>query len=345
MKKDFLCSGLIVSTICCFLFVSGLFAKESEEKNITGKVEGQIHANWHVDLKEEAEPLSAFDLTRAYFGYKLSINKKFTGRVMLDVGRVNEITSVSVDTAFETETKTDPRYKAYLKYGYFEVKGVIPKTSIIFGLHGLSQFKYQEKFWNYRYIYKSFMDKYKYGSSADLGMSIKVKPVDILAVNFSVINGEGYKKPQDIDGKYKTALGTEIHIIKGLSTYLYGDIMPYEELENQFTVAGFIGYKLKKIFRIGAEYNYQGNHKGVEDSNLQGVSAYTTGIIKKVDIFARVDIFSSSDWENIEKKIIGGVQYAPIKNIKICPNFQILLPSDSDADAEPLIFINGIFKF
>lgn len=327
------------------IFISVSFVKGDTENSVEGKVEGQVHANWHVDLTEDAEPLSAFDLSRVYFGYKMTINKKFIGRVMLDVGRVNEITSVSVDTTFDTETKKDPRYKAYLKYGYFEAKNLIPKTSIILGLHGLSQFKYQESFWGYRYIYKSFMDQYKYGSSADLGMSIKVKPVDIFAVNFSVINGEGYKKPQDADGKYKAALGTEIHIIEGLSTYLYGDIMPYEDLENQFTVAGFIGYKLKKVFRIGIEYDYQGNYQGVKDSNLHGLSAYSTGTIDKVDIFARLDVFSSDDWETSSQYIIAGVQYAPVKNFRIAPNFQILLPSDTDADPEPMVFINGIFKF
>lgn len=329
----------------CMSLINTQAARGEDEKNISGKVEGEVHADWHYDMTEDAEPQSAFDLTRAYLGYKMSVDKKFTGRVMVDVGRVDEITSVSVDSSFNTATKTDPRYKAYLKYGYFEVKDLIPITTVTLGLHGLSQFKYQEEFWGYRYIYKSFMDQYKYGSSADLGMSVKVKPADLISINFSVTNGEGYKKPQDLDGKYKASLGTEIHIIEGLSTSLYGDIMPYEDAENQYTLAGFVGYKLKEVFRIGAEYNFQGNYGGTAESNLHGVSLYSTGIIKKVDIFARFDLFSSDDWENSSKYILCGVQYAPIKNFRIAPNFQVMLPEDSDADPEPMIFLNGIFKF
>ncbi len=323
----------------------GIALVAAKEVSVKQKVEGQVHANWHYDLTEDAKPASAFDLTRAYFGYKMTLNKNFTGRVMLDIGRINPVTSVSVDSSFNASTKKDSRYVAYLKYGYLEWKNLIPKTAFVVGLHGLSQFKYQEKFWGYRYIYKSFMDKYKYGSSADLGLSLKAKPVDKFAVNVSVINGEGYKKPQDLDGKYKAALGTEIHIVEGLSTYLYGDVMPYDDAETQFTLAGFIGYKLKKVWRLGAEYNFQGNNKGKEESELHGVSLYTNANIKKVDIFARSDLATKDSWESLETVILLGLQYAPIKNLRIAPNFQITLPAADDADPKPKIFINGYFKF
>lgn len=320
----------------------------SEENKVKQKVEGQVHANWHYDLTEDAKPASKFDLTRAYFGYKITLNRQFTGRIMLDVGRLDEIKGVTVDTSFNAnleKNKKSSRYVTFLKYGYLEWNGLIPKTKILFGMHGMNQFKYQEKFWGYRYIYMSLMDHYKYGSSADLGLTIKSKPADQFGFNISVVNGDGYKKPQDLDGKYKAALGTEIHIVEGLSTYLYGDIMPYEDAENQFTVAGFLGYKLKKVWRLSAEYNYRGNHKGKKDNELHGVSVYTTVTIDKLDIFARSDLFSVDTWDTIENVLLFGLQYAPIKNFKIAPNFQLKLPSEDGADPEPMIYVNGIVKF
>jgi hypothetical protein len=332
---------------CIIIGCAAVSLLSAEDKKIAQKVEGQIHANWHYNLTENAEPASKFDITRAYFGYKMTVNGRFTGRVMVDVGRLDEITGVIVDTSLGTaleKSKKSSRYVAFLKYGYLEWKGLIPKTALLFGMHGMNQFKYQEKFWGYRYIYMSLMDHYKYGSSADLGFTIKSKPVNQFGFNVSVVNGDGYKKPQDIDGKYNASLGTEIHIVEGLSTYLYGDIMPTKK-ENQFTVAGFLGYKLKKVWRLGAEYNYRGNHKGEKDSEMHGVSVYTTGTIKKFDIFARSDLFSEDTWGSFETLVLFGLQYAPIKNFKIAPNFQLILPAEDEADPEPKVFMSGIFKF
>ena len=45
-----------------------------------------------------------------------------------------------------------------------------------FGLFDMLQFKVQEKFWGYRYLYKSYMDEYRFGSSADLGTGIQYTP-------------------------------------------------------------------------------------------------------------------------------------------------------------------------
>ncbi len=327
----------------CFLvsilMFSILYAGNGSEKTVSQKVEGEVHANWHIDLIEDAEPLSQFELTRAYFGYKMTVNEKFTGRVMLDVGRINSV---------DESGKSDPRLVAYLKYGYLEMKNLIPITTIILGLHGLNQFKYQEGFWGYRYIYKSFMDQYKFGSSADLGLGIKVKPVDQLAFKIHVINGEGYKKLQGDDGKYKAAFGSEIHVVEGLRMYLYGDIMSFDEdIEKrpQGSAAVFIGYKLKKNFRIGAEYNFQANHGGDVSADYNGISGYTTVAIKKVEIFVRGDVLSKDKFETTSGTLIIGLQYAPVKNLMLAPNFQLNFPADGSKDTEPVIYINGRFKF
>ena len=40
---------------------------------------------------------------------------------------------------------------------------------------GNKQFKYQEKVWGYRYVYKTFQDENKFGSSADIGANGEFK--------------------------------------------------------------------------------------------------------------------------------------------------------------------------
>ena len=104
--------------LCLVLMVSSqLLSQES-----SGKVEGLIFTNWHYNLNKDVDQSNAFDVLRAYFGYKYTINEKFMVRVTMDVGRVNTITSVKVDSPLTVSTKTDQRLEAYLKYAYLEWK-------------------------------------------------------------------------------------------------------------------------------------------------------------------------------------------------------------------------------
>ena len=64
------------------------------------------------------------------------------------------------------------------------------------GLITTTQFKVQEDFWGKRYVMKSFQDEYKFGSSADLGVSVAYKFNKVVSADVIVANGEGYKKVQ-----------------------------------------------------------------------------------------------------------------------------------------------------
>lgn len=331
------------------LLAATLCVSAGESPQVTGKVEGKIYTDWSIKLKEGADPKHGFGNHRAYFGYKMTVAEKFVGRVMLDVGRVEPVTAVDtvvVDgAAAEASTSHDLRLEAYAKYAYLQIKKLIPMTTLTLGLQGRYQFKYQEKFWGYRYLYKSFMDKYKYGSSADLGLGIKVAPMDKLTLHINVENGEGYKEPQ-MDQSYKVSGGIRIVPLELLELYVYGDGMPAEDEETQFTAAGFVGLRPLDILKFGVEYDFQGNHKGTKDASLHGVSAYTSvSVVKPVEIFARVDVLSRDEWESAEKVIIGGVAYSPIKNLALAPNVQVTMPADEGAEPITRILVSGQFKF
>lgn len=335
-----------------FIAASVSMAIADGDTRIDGKVEGKVFTDWSVTLKESEDPTHGFETMRAYFGYKMTVNSMFVGRVMFDVGRVEEVTSVSADTAggaiTGVSTKHDMRLEAYAKYAYLEIKKLIPKTSISFGLRGRHQFKVQEKFWGYRYLYKSFMDANKYGSTADLGLGIGVKPVDQLTIYFDVDNGEGYKKPQ-LDKDYRISLGTNVLPLEMLSLYVYGDMITATAQaagEGQFTVAGFVGIEPLDLFRVGVEYDYQGNSAGNADATLNGISVYTTVSPHKVlALFARFDLLSKDDYQSTSKLVMAGAEYAPVKNLRIAPNVQIGIPAENRPEPTTKILLSGRFAF
>ena len=45
-------------------------------------------------------------------------------------------------------------------------------------------------------------------------------------ITAGVFNGEGYKSPQDDDGKYRPALGVQVNPVEDFTLYLFGDWMP-----------------------------------------------------------------------------------------------------------------------
>ena len=366
-------SGIVASGIVVFVGIIG--HPGSAVADGEGTISGKVYVHSYVDATADSTitKRTAIDLTRAYLGYKYKINDNFLTSLTLDVERVNEITAVVIDTLKIRDTivvgrdtvvsvnlvpkqskKTvkDERYEVFLKTAFLEWKGLIPTTTLTLGMIGGIQFDVQEKFWGYRYVYKSFMDEYKMGQSADLGIVAKIKAIDLLQINVSVTQGEGFKKPQDINGIFKPGLGVQIDPVKGLTAYLYGDYMMVETAGSDsasiITLAGFVGYEIKDKFKIGAEYNYQMNQGGYDSCDVSGVSGYGNyTLVKEFEIFARADAFMSANNWNLAATgvgIVGGVQYSPHKSVKLAADYQGFIPDLATAISKHKIFLNVEFS-
>lgn len=345
-----------------FLFIgsSGIFAQDAPKEEVkeefkpSGKAFGKVFFNFHYDMTDSPSmnKPSQFQLNRTYFGYKYTFSEKISGKICFDVGSVGS----SVHTAF-------------LKVAYIDWKVAKPiKLSI--GQIGLKQFNDQEKFWGYRYIYKSFMDQHKFGSSADKGININIKPHKVVQFNLLAVNGEGYKKAQDDYGQYKMGGSVIITPVEGLIIKGYFDMMPKKfdsgiidssntvwenvisDTSQQQSASVFIGYNYKKKVRVGVEYNMQTNNKNIEENNLTGISVYAAYVInKKFEAFARYDILESAgntngpstsasdttlNW-NYQKDgnaLIVGFQFKPVKGVSMALNYQAWTYGYTEADKE-----------
>lgn len=329
---------LLLVLFLCFYSINSFSQEQEESFKPSGKVYGKVFANFHYQIITEDQE-SAFAVDRAYFGYKYQLSQEFTVNLKLDIGSPNQ----------------NSQYDILKRYAYFKNAELIYtkyNMRLNFGLIDLYQFKVQEKFWGHRYIYKSFQDKHKFGSSADLGAAINYKFNDFISADISVMNGEGYNQLQN-DNSYKTGLGVTILPIKDITVRLYGDYTEHEEIQASFV--SFLGYKFKKLFRIGAEFNYQMNNKYKANQDLYGFSSYTSiNISKRWEVFGRYDKLwsntlnsESADW-NINKDgsaIIGGIQFAPHKNVKIAANYQDWYPYAKNLDNESYFYLNLEFKF
>lgn len=308
-------------------------AQTTNEFKPGGKPVMRIYSNYHSTFSD-GESASTFELTRVYLGYQHQFSQELSGAIVLDVA----------DPGVGGLEMTAFVKNAYLKYhtGNFTAN---------FGMIATTQFKVQENAWGYRYLYKSLQDEHKYNASADLGVSLAYQFSDVLSADVIVANGEGYKKVQ-ADSTFRTGFGVTLTPTKKLTGRVYYDFISKEN--TQSSLATFIGYAADK-FSVNAEYNHQFNAGFKDGQDLNGVSFYGTWkAASKIKVFARYDqLYSNTvdgaanDW-NLGKDgqlYLAGLEFAPVKGVKLSPNFQGWSPADSNKDFSASVFLNCEIKF
>ena len=166
---------IAIALIAC----SHLIAQAQEVKSDApkGKPIVQVFTNFHAGFGEDNDNIG-FELDRSYLGYEYNFGKGLSVKAVMDIGMSSDV--------------DDYHRIVYIKNAM--VSWTTGALTLNGGLISTTQFNFQEKFWGYRYIMKSFQDKYKFGSSADLGISASYKFTDWISADAIVVNGEGYKK-------------------------------------------------------------------------------------------------------------------------------------------------------
>jgi len=322
---------MIALSISTFSFSQGLETPK-------GKIFGSIYFDAFTEINSGYNK-SGMEIKRAYFGYKYKLDKNITAYIKLDIGSPE-------DLSLESHIK---------RYAYFKNAGIRytkNKLTVNLGIIDVLMFTHQEKMWGHRYIAKSYLDAYKFGPKADIGVNANYKFNKYFSMNLGFYNGEGYSKLQ-VDDTYRIGLGLVSHPIKNSTVKAYFDYSKkdIERIGSFF----FIGYKISEKISLGAEYNYQFNNSFIAEQDLSGYSIYADYyILSKVQIFARYDNLNSNiqqsgqyPWHYAKDgdRLITGVQYDLRKNLKIAIDYQGWNPHDNKKEYHPLLFMNLVAKF
>mgnify|MGYP003304450500 CR=1 FL=1 len=307
-------------------------AQQSTKEEPKGKAIIQVFSNFHTGFGQNNDD-RGFELDRSYLGYQYDLGKGLQVKAVMDVGQSDDV--------------NDYHRIAYIKNAQITWK--TGNWTLNGGLISTTQFNMQEKFWGYRYVMKSFQDIYKFGSSADLGISAAYKFADWLSADAIVVNGEGYKKVQKNDG-LNYGLGFTLTPVEGFQLRVYGGLNESGEQgkENIVNMAAFVGYKSNK-FAIGAEYNKMWNASYKEGQDQYGYSVFASAKLdKKTEVYARFDdLCSKGDWNKAkdEQTAILGAQFKLGKYVKMAPNFRMSMPKADGPDNGYSAYINCYFGF
>ena len=323
-------------TILVIFFSLNIYTQDTNK----GDIFSTIFWNYNTDLSSESSKKNSFEVKRVYLGYKFKIDDKISAKVTFDIGKNN---AGSDYTAFLKTAQIDWNLKDNFK--------------LSFGMIGNKQFKYQESIWGYRYLYKTFQDENKFGSSADLGVNGEIKVSKNLKMNLFMLNGEGYKNIQDDNGYMKIGGNLIYEISNGLSLKLYYDSEPGNDEFNVTNVGYFIGYDKNKT-RVGLEYNKINNAKSYNspslDNNLSGFSGYISqNFSENSSVFFRYDSLesnivsgSSEPWNSGKdgKLMILGYEHVVTKGFKLNLNYRNYNYTDNSINNKSMVFINAEIK-
>jgi hypothetical protein len=319
------------------LLVTSLSLKSQNVPN-TGKPLAEIYTDFHYNLGNDSKT-TGFSLNRAYFGYNYFADENFSALIKVEIGNPSELATGS----------TSRRYAYYREASISYTKD---KLNLSFGVTGTRLFDYQQRFWGKRYIANTYQSLNGYGFVADLGVVADYKFSEIVEVDVSLMNGEGYSSLQ-LDDDLKPSIGITITPVKEMAIRFYTDLIRDEGVW-QSTSVGFFGYKNDK-FSFGMEASYKSNIDLTVGHNGWGLS--TTGAVsltKKIEFFTRYDYSTSlitasegTIWSLINNGsfLINGFQYTFNKMVKIAIDNQATFPQDKSKPVSDLIFVNAIFKF
>ena len=308
----------------------------------------QVYTSFRYSLKNTFKPQAAFNFNQGILGYRHNISDKLSGIILYDVTRTTRIDAIT-DTAgnsLDYQYFEGSKYTAYLKMA--EIKWSINEY-LDFRVGQLLTTQYLtfiDRFWGFRYVDVTFQELFRLGMPADFGAQLDFKYKGKFLNQFSIVNGEGPFRHQDVNSKFIYANNIQFNPIEKLTLKLYTDYSPVSDTgalkDNKSVISGFVGYKTDK-YRIGAEYVFISNFNYDKGNDFNGMSFFGSYTLnEKIILLARYDyLYRKQAEENktVDYYIVG-FQYEPVKSFTTSLNFRYY-----SVGALPFIYASFGLKF
>ena len=297
-----------------------------------GIFSGVTYFDYTYDLTKDATNDAGFGLNRVYFTYVETLSENISYKFQTDI-----------------DYKSSP-INVYLKNAKLDWKSPIGKLT--FGMQGMNIFNVTEKTWGFRFLQKSAMDKYKFSSSADIGLGYSGKLAgDNLNYSIMYTNGTGYKASEDDEHKKISAqfVYGEKKLVKkdGFNIGTSFSIEPYnsdETTTNNKTVMSFYGGYAGNGLRVGSEFDtHTDDGSDISKQIIAGYASYKlSDNLEGLVYFDMYDPNTSADKDG-NTDLIVGLNYKPAKGLTMTPNIRISTPDEGDGTT--IFMMNFEFKF
>ena len=306
--------GLAIAS--ALLFPSAAYAQQTQVI-----VSGVGYLQYVYQLKDTANHVNNFDVTRAY----VNLIGRFAGgvgaRVTLDVNRPAGDNSL--------------RYR--LKYAFATYTPTASPLTFKLGMIHTPWVDFEETLWEYRMQGTIALDRNAYLTSSDIGFGVDGKwGADNVNMQLAFVNGESYSggpgdQRKDLEGRVSVrVLSTDDSSrVGGLRISGYGGYGKPTTGGQRNRFLGMVSYKSKQITLAGELATTKDSVTGTPTPSVTGRVITAFGVYKvpntKIGLIARVDIVdpNTSAANDKQTRIIGGVSY------QLSPNLRLLLDIDN----------------
>lgn len=294
----------------------------------------KIFGNYHHGISEQVAEQTAFEITRAYLGYRHQWSTHWKAEIKLDIGSPDDVSQYSLIRRY-----------AYFKNAYIHYNN--DQWNVGVGLVDMLHISIPERYWGHRYIMKDFQDAYQFGPKADIGAFGMFKATSWLSVDGFMVNGEGYKNLQR-DNVYRYGGGLSVYPYKGLILRVHYDLAPKESTQQNLSL--FAGFQQANKYSIGLLGVYQINANFQYNKDLFGYSVFGMySFAKQWEVFLRYDTLRSSllaemnmPWALSDdgSALVGGIQYTVTDFLKVSVNYQDWYGYAKNGVEKSYLFVN-----
>lgn len=285
---------LLQSAITLAVAIAATAAQAQDESTtLSGKMFGDFS---NISLKNDgvSQPSSGtgIDVKRFYFGVLHTFDKTWAVNLTTDFNYVGN----------------DGETNLYVKKAYVQAK----VSDALIGRLGSADtpwVPFVEDIYGYRYVELEILDRLKFGTSADWGLSASGKTMGGgLNYAFSVVNGGGYKNPtrsstMDAEGRIGFAPVTGLTLALGfyngkLGKDIDGSVTPALHTAERYTALAAYN---KGALRLGLEYFSADNWNQVTTVATDKADGYS--LWASYDFSPKYGIFARADDANLSKTL------------------------------------------
>ena len=326
-----------------------LVAQGTPPHTPTVTVSGVVYAQYLYQLKDTANHVNNFDITRSYINVIGKFPSGLLGRVTADIYR-----------------NTDNSLAYRLKYAYAAFTPENSPLTFKFGEIHTPLLDWEEALWDYRMQGQMAMERGGYVSSSDFGLGVDGNwKKDFVNMQVGIYNGENYNR--GVGDQRKDAMGRVSVRVKptddesrvgGLRITGYGQVGKPTGGGIRDRWLGMLSYK-SKLFTLAGEYARTKDRQDAPPApatpqlvDIDGEIWSFFGVVhipnSRAAIIGRVDITDPNKdvADNKQTRFIGGVSY------QLTPALRLLADIDNvgfegDAPVAPAVYATktqGLFQ-
>ncbi len=271
---------------------------------------GKIYFEYNYQSETGA---NAFDIDRVYLTHCGALSPVLHYRVTSDI------------------TSTGQGYLLLMKYAYVDWvwDGAGDVTA---GMIPMNAFDVQKNTWGYRYLQKTVMNHYGFSSSADLGVGYTGRVGEVFSVSAILSNGGGYTQLEMNRGKrlhVRLLLGQEdLSGAQGMNLGFYGSSEWLSGDRTMVTGAAFFGLHTGSAWGGVEVARWQEDRTDFSQTLVSVYGRYR--FAGKFMPYLRADL--SARELRKERRILTGLEYAPVQGLRVTPNFIVTWMDSGEPD-------------